>query len=93
MTSHYFSRLVRKQPTPGATPFPTAAEVAAILRGRRQADGSYMYRCPCGLHKHATALLPCLSKTGVTAALCCSAAPAATIAMYATRSCVSASCL
>jgi hypothetical protein len=31
--------------------YPTAAEVAATLRGKRQADGSYMCRCPCRLHR------------------------------------------
>jgi hypothetical protein len=39
MTSYYSSRLARNQPTPGTTRYPTAAEVAAILRGKRQADG------------------------------------------------------
>jgi hypothetical protein len=47
----YSSRLPRKQPTSDAARYPTAAEVAAILRGRRLADGSYMCRCPCGLHR------------------------------------------
>jgi hypothetical protein len=51
MTSCYFSRLARKQPTLGSARYPTAAEVAATLHGKRQADGSYMCRCPCRLHR------------------------------------------
>jgi hypothetical protein len=31
--------------------YPTAAELAAVLRGKRQADSSYMCRCPCRLHR------------------------------------------
>ena len=50
MTSWYSSRLARKQPILGLARYPTAAEVAATLRGKRQADGSYMCRCPCRLH-------------------------------------------
>ena len=32
--------------------YPTAAEVAATLRGKRQADGSYMCSCPGPLHRN-----------------------------------------
>jgi hypothetical protein len=60
MTSYYSSRLARRQPTPGTTRYPTAAEVAAILRGKRQADGSYMCSCPCPLHRRGD-LNPSLS--------------------------------
>ena len=51
MTNRYSSRSARKQPTLGATRYPTAAEVAAILRGKRQANGSYLCSCPCGIHR------------------------------------------
>ncbi len=52
MTNRYSSLLVRKQPTLRLTRYPTAAEVAAILRGKRQGDGSYMCSCPGPLHRH-----------------------------------------
>jgi hypothetical protein len=51
MTSGYSSRLARKQPILGLAGYPKAAEVAATLRGKRQAHGSYMCRCPCRLHR------------------------------------------
>ena len=50
MTSSYSNRLKRKSPS-GDFRYPTAAEVAAVLRGKRQADGSYMCRCPCRIHR------------------------------------------
>ena len=62
MTNRYSSRLARKQPTLGATRYPTAAEVAAILRGKRQAHGSYLCTCPCGLHRRGD-VNPSLSVT------------------------------
>jgi hypothetical protein len=31
--------------------YPTAAEVAAALRGKRQADGTFLCHCPCGVHR------------------------------------------
>ena len=52
MTNYYSSRLARKQPTSGLAHHPTAAEVAAILCGKRQADGNYMCSCPGPLHRH-----------------------------------------
>jgi hypothetical protein len=51
MTDRYSSRLARKEPALGLTRYPTAAEVTAILRGKRQADGSYMCSCPGPLHR------------------------------------------
>ena len=51
MTSHYTSRWARKSPTPDATRYPTAAEVAAILGGKTQAGG-YMCHCPGPLHRN-----------------------------------------
>ena len=62
MTSSYSSRLARKQPTPDATRYPTAAEVAAILRGKRQGNGSYLCTCPCRLHRRGD-INPSLSVT------------------------------
>ena len=62
MNSHYTSRWARKSPTPDAMRYPTAAEVAAILRGKRQANGSYLCPCPCGLHRRGD-LNPSLSVT------------------------------
>ena len=50
MTGVYYNRLRRKSPS-GDLRYPTAAEVAAVLRGKRQADGGYMCRCPCRLHR------------------------------------------
>jgi hypothetical protein len=50
MTGVYSNRLPRKSPS-GDLRYSTAAEVAAVLRGKRQADGSYMCRCPCPMHK------------------------------------------
>lgn len=51
MTNRCSSRLARKEPTHGLARYPTAAEVAAILRGKRQADGGYMCSCPGPLHR------------------------------------------
>jgi hypothetical protein len=31
--------------------YPSAADVAVIFRGNKQADGSYMCHCPCRLHR------------------------------------------
>ena len=62
MSSHYTSRWARKSPTSDATRYPTAAEVAAILRGKRQANGSYLCTCPCGLHRRGD-INPSLSVT------------------------------
>jgi hypothetical protein len=62
MANNYCSRLARKQPTLGASRYPTATEVAAILRGKRQANGSYLCPCPCGLHCRGD-LNPSLSVT------------------------------
>jgi hypothetical protein len=62
MANNHHSRLARKQATLGAPRYPTAAEVAAILRGKRQANGSYLCPCPCGLH-HRGDLNPSLSVT------------------------------
>ena len=50
MTSMDSSRLPRKPPN-GGFRYPTAAEVAIVLRGKRPADGSYMCRRPCRLHR------------------------------------------
>jgi hypothetical protein len=50
MTGVYSNRLPRKSPS-GDLRYSTAAEVAAVLRGKRQADGGYMCRCPCRLHR------------------------------------------
>ena len=60
MAKNYYSRLARKQPTLGALRYPTAAEIAAILRGKRQGNGSYLCPCPCGLHRRGD-LNPSLS--------------------------------
>ena len=49
MTSVYSSRFPRKPPS--GVRYPTAGEAAAVLRGKRQADGSYLCRCPCRLHR------------------------------------------
>jgi hypothetical protein len=62
MASSHHSRLARKQPTLGAPRYPTAAEVAAILRGKRQANRSYLCPCPCGLHRRGD-VNPSLSVT------------------------------
>ena len=62
MANNHHSRLARKQPTLGATRYPTAAEVAAILRGKRQGNGSYLCSCPCGLHRRGD-VIPSLSVT------------------------------
>jgi hypothetical protein len=62
MANNHHSRLARKQPTLGAPCYPTATEVAAILRGKRQANGSYLCPCPCGLHRRGD-LNPSLSVT------------------------------
>ncbi len=51
MASNYYSRSARKRPTPTASRYPTAAEVAAILGGKTQAGG-YMCRCPGPLHRN-----------------------------------------
>jgi hypothetical protein len=51
MANRYSSPLARKQPTLGLTRYPTGAEVAAVLRGKRQVDGSYMCSCPGPLHR------------------------------------------
>jgi hypothetical protein len=50
MTSRYSIRRSPKSQCAGFR-YPTAAEVAAVLRGKRQADGGYMCRCPCRLHR------------------------------------------
>jgi putative DNA primase/helicase len=52
MANNHHSRLARKQPTSGLAHHPIAAEVAAILRGKRQADGNYLCRCPGPLHRN-----------------------------------------
>lgn len=62
MANNHYNRLARKQATLGAPRYPTAAEVAAILRGKRQANGSYLCPCPCGLHRRGD-LNPSLSVT------------------------------
>jgi hypothetical protein len=50
MASKYHSRSARKRPTPTSR-YPTAADVAGVLRGKKQADG-YMCRCPGPLHRN-----------------------------------------
>jgi len=45
------SRIARKKPALEAIRYPTAGEIAAALRGKRQSDGSYMCRCPCSVHR------------------------------------------
>jgi hypothetical protein len=52
MASCHFSRLARIHPTCGATRYPTAAQVAAVLHGQRRADGNYLCRCPGPLHRN-----------------------------------------
>jgi hypothetical protein len=69
MTSSYSSRLARKQPTPDTTRYPTAAEVAAILRGKRQGNGSYLCTCPCRLHRRGD-INPSLSVTNGRPSVC-----------------------
>jgi hypothetical protein len=51
MTNFHSSRRARKEPALDRARYPTAAEVAAALHGKRQADGSHMCRCPCRLHR------------------------------------------
>jgi hypothetical protein len=51
MTISYASRRARKEPAPGRARYPAAVEVAVALHGKRQADGSYLCRCPCRLHR------------------------------------------
>jgi putative DNA primase/helicase len=51
MTGVYSNRLQRKSPS-GDFRYPTAAEVAAVLRGKRRADGSYLCSCPGPVHRH-----------------------------------------
>jgi hypothetical protein len=51
MVKTYYSRSARKRPARTALRYPSAAEVAASLRGKRQANGSYLCPCPCGLHR------------------------------------------
>jgi hypothetical protein len=60
MANNYCSRSARKRPASTASRYPTAAEVAAVLRGKRQANGSYLCICPCGLHRRGD-LNPSLS--------------------------------
>ena len=62
MANNHYNRLARKRATLGAPLYPTAADVAAILRGKRQANGSYLCPCPCGLHRRGD-LNPSLSVT------------------------------
>ena len=62
MTSKCFSRLTQKEPVRGVARYPTAGEVAAVLRGKKQANGSYMCRCPCRLHRRGD-INPSLSVT------------------------------
>jgi hypothetical protein len=62
MANKYNSRSARTQPAPTASRYPTAAEVAATLRGKRQANGSYLCPCPCGLHRRGD-VRPSLSVT------------------------------
>ena len=61
MTSRYSIRRSRKSQR-GGLRYPTAAEVAAVLLGKRQADGSYMCRCPCRIHRRGD-VNPSLSVT------------------------------
>jgi hypothetical protein len=62
MAKTYYSRSGRKRPARTALRYPSAAEVAAVLRGKRQANGSYLCICPCGLHRRGD-LNPSLSVT------------------------------
>lgn len=50
MTSSYFIRRSRPSQYSGLL-YPTAAEVAAVLHGKKQSDGSFMCRCPCRIHR------------------------------------------
>jgi hypothetical protein len=60
MANNYCSRPARKRPASTASRYPTAAEVGVSLRGKRQANGSYLCPCPCGLHRRGD-LNPSLS--------------------------------
>ena len=62
MANNYYSRSARKRSTSNALRYPTAAEVAAGLGGKRQANGSYLCPCPCGLHRRGD-INPSLSVT------------------------------
>lgn len=62
MANNYYSRSARKRPAPNVVRYPTAAGVAAVLRGKRQANGSYLCPCPCGLHRRGD-INPSLSVT------------------------------
>jgi hypothetical protein len=62
MANNYYTRIARKQPALKASRYPTAAEVGVSLRGKRQANGSYLCPCPCGLHRRGD-LSPSLSVT------------------------------
>ena len=44
-------RKAREEPVPGLVRYPTAVELAAVLCGKRQADGSYLCHCLCRLHR------------------------------------------
>ena len=60
MASNHYNRFARKRSTSTALRYPTAAEVAGVLCGKRQANGSYLCPCPCGLHRRGD-LNPSLS--------------------------------
>jgi hypothetical protein len=50
MANNYYSRSARIRPAPTSR-YPTAADIAASLRGKWQPNGSYLCPCPCGLHR------------------------------------------
>jgi hypothetical protein len=62
MANKSYSRLARKRPALTVSHYPTAAEGAAVLHCKRQANGSYLCRCPCALHRRGD-INPSLSVT------------------------------
>ena len=85
MANDYYSRLARKQPILGLRCYPTAAEVGAILRGKRQANGSYLCPCPCGLHRRGDSIRASASRTVGAVGQSFIALAAATFATSLTR--------
>ena len=55
MTSSYFIRRSRPSQYSGLL-YPTAAEVAAVLHGKKQSDGSYSAAAPAGSTAAATSI-------------------------------------
>lgn len=52
MTNSHSSRWAQQYPTSSTTCYPTAAQIAAVLHGKRRADSNYLCRCPGPLHRN-----------------------------------------